>query len=73
MTDEPAIIDAIQFLRRPFGLADAEKLIVGDDDGRDCFWGAWHRGGPALIDGECQSGCRAGLVTTCAYPGVVSV
>ncbi len=23
--------------------------------------------------GECQSGCRAGLVTTCAYPGFVSV
>ena len=23
--------------------------------------------------GECQRGCRAGLVTTCAYPGVISV
>ncbi len=26
-----------------------------------------------LAAGECQSGCRAGLVTTCAYPGFVSV
>lgn len=49
MTDEPAIVDAIYFLERPFGLADAEKLIAGDDDGRDCFWGVWKRQGPTLL------------------------
>ena len=43
MTDEPSIIDAIHFLARPFTLVDAEKLLVGDGDGRDCFWGAWRR------------------------------
>ncbi len=49
MTDEPGILDVIHFLARPFTLADAEKLLVGDGDGRDCFWGLWRRGGPALI------------------------
>ncbi len=49
MTDEPAILGAVHFLVRPFELANAEKLIVGDDDGRDCFWGAWSRGDPTLL------------------------
>ena len=49
MTDEPAIIDAIYFLESPFGLTDAEQLIIGDDDGRDCFWGVWKREGSALL------------------------
>lgn len=43
MTDEPAIIDAIHFLARPFTLTDAERLILGEGDGRDCFWGVWRR------------------------------
>lgn len=49
MTDEPAIIDAVHFLAQPFGLADAATLIVGNSDGRDCFWGAWRRGAAGLI------------------------
>ena len=49
MTDEPTIIDAIYFLKRPFELADAEALIIGDDDGRDCFWGVWKREGSTLL------------------------
>lgn len=49
MTDEPAIIDAIHFLERPFTLANAEKLIGGNQDGRDCFWGVWMIGEPALL------------------------
>ncbi len=49
MTDEPAVIDAIYFLERPFGLADAEKLIASDSNGRDCFWGVWKREGPTLL------------------------
>ncbi len=49
MTDEPAILGAVHFLVRPFELANAGKLIVGDDDGRDCFWGAWRRGDPTLL------------------------
>lgn len=48
MTDEPTIIDAIYFLERPFRLANAEKLIIGND-GRDCFWGVWKRAGSALL------------------------
>jgi RimJ/RimL family protein N-acetyltransferase len=49
MTDEPTIIDTIYFLERPFRLADAEKLITSNDDGRDCFWGVWKREGPTLL------------------------
>ena len=49
VTDEPTILDAIHFLPRPFELADAERLLAGDGDGRDCFWGVWQRGNPALL------------------------
>ncbi|ARP98363.1 GNAT family N-acetyltransferase [Pseudorhodoplanes sinuspersici] len=49
MTDEPAIIDAIHFLERPFTLANAEKLIGSNQDGKDCFWGVWMLGEPALL------------------------
>ncbi len=49
MTDEPTIIDAIYFLERPFRLADAKKLIISNDDGRDCFWGVWKREGSTLL------------------------
>jgi RimJ/RimL family protein N-acetyltransferase len=49
MTDEPSITDAIDFLTRPFTLLDAEKLLLGKQDGRDCFWGANQRSAPKLI------------------------
>jgi RimJ/RimL family protein N-acetyltransferase len=49
MTDEPAITDAIDFLATPFTLSDAQKLIKGNGDGRDCFWGVWLRGSASLI------------------------
>jgi len=41
LTNVPAILDAIDFLRAPFTIGDAQRLIVGDGDGRDCFWGVW--------------------------------
>ncbi len=41
ITDDPAIADAIHFLTLPFTPADAARLIAGDGDGRDCFFGAW--------------------------------
>jgi RimJ/RimL family protein N-acetyltransferase len=49
MTDEPTITNAIHFLPTPFTLADAQQLIAGKGDGRDCFWGVWLRGSAALI------------------------
>lgn len=49
MTDEPSIIDVVHFLVRPFTHLDAEKLLIGSQDGRDCFWGASTRGSPTLI------------------------
>jgi RimJ/RimL family protein N-acetyltransferase len=49
MTDEPAITDAIDFLSTPFTFSDAEKLIKGNGDGRDCFWGVWLRATASLI------------------------
>jgi len=49
LTDEPAIIDNVHFLATPFTLADAQELIQGDGDGRDCFWGVWKRGDVTLI------------------------
>ena len=47
ITDDAAIIASIDFLRAPFTLADAEALIHGAGDGRDCFIGVRH--GEALI------------------------
>jgi len=49
MTDEPAITDNIHFLTTPFALANARKLIEGDGDGGDCFWGVWRRDSDVLI------------------------
>lgn len=49
MTDEPAVIDAINFLHAPFTLADARRLIAGEGDGRDCFWGVWLREDETLV------------------------
>ncbi len=41
MTDEPAITVAEDFLPTPYTFSDAQRLINGDGDGRDCFWGVW--------------------------------
>ncbi len=40
MTDEAEITAAVDFLPTPFTLSDAQRLIKGDGDERDCFWGA---------------------------------
>ena len=49
MTDDPGIRGKIHFLSHPFTIADAERLILGDDDGRDVFWGVWAGEPPAMI------------------------
>jgi RimJ/RimL family protein N-acetyltransferase len=41
ITDHPAITGAIHFLSAPFTVSDAQRLIIGRQDGRDCFIGAW--------------------------------
>jgi RimJ/RimL family protein N-acetyltransferase len=49
MTDEPGVIAAVHFLRAPFTLSDARRLIEGEGDGRDCFWGVWLREDETLV------------------------
>lgn len=49
MTDEPAITDVVHLLPTPFTLAQAARLIAGQGDGRDCFWGVWPRRETTLI------------------------
>ncbi|HEX3982277.1 MAG TPA: GNAT family N-acetyltransferase [Acidisoma sp.] len=49
MTDDPAITDCVHFLDSPFTLENAERLILGAGDGRDCFWGVWLRDRPDLL------------------------
>ena len=49
MTNDPAVTSAVQFLSYPFTATDAERLIVGRGDGRDCFWGVWPINGAAMI------------------------
>ena len=49
LTNDPSITSAVDFLSFPFGLADAERLIVGQGDGRDCFWGVWLKDGAQMI------------------------
>jgi RimJ/RimL family protein N-acetyltransferase len=49
MTDDPSITSAIDFLPPQFEFEDAERLIVGDGDGRDCFWGVWLNDGDEMI------------------------
>ena len=49
MTDDPAITDKIHFLSHPFTIAHARRLILGDGDGRDVFWGVWAGEPPAMI------------------------
>lgn len=49
LTDDPAIVDAISFLRAPFTLADAAALIARNGNGRDLFRGIWRRADDLLI------------------------
>ena len=49
MTDESSITSAVDFLPSRFELQDAERLITGDGDGRDCFWGVWLNGDGDMI------------------------
>lgn len=49
MTNDPAITGAVDLLFFPFELDDAERLIVGQGDGRDCFWGIWLDSGGEMI------------------------
>lgn len=49
VTNDPAITDAVEFLTFPFELDDAKRLIVGQGDGRDCFWGVWLNSGGEMI------------------------
>ncbi len=49
MTDDPVITDKVHFLSHPFTIEAAERLILGDGDGRDAFWGVWTREPPAMI------------------------
>jgi RimJ/RimL family protein N-acetyltransferase len=62
ITDDPAVIGAIHFLRAPFTLADAELLIAGGIFGVDHFLGVWR--GAELIGvvgtGQRGDGCEIG-------------
>jgi RimJ/RimL family protein N-acetyltransferase len=49
LTDDPAITGAIQFLKSPFTLADAVRLIESRVSGVDCFLGVWFRDSDQLI------------------------
>jgi RimJ/RimL family protein N-acetyltransferase len=49
LTDDPAIIDAISFLRAPFTLADAHALIALNRNGGDLFRGIRRRDDDLLI------------------------
>jgi RimJ/RimL family protein N-acetyltransferase len=43
LTDDPAITGAVDFLKKPFTLADAEDLIRGGNRDRDRFLAVWTR------------------------------
>jgi len=47
ITDDPFVIDNINFLSAPFTLADARALIQGGEG--DQFYGAWHRDNGELV------------------------
>ncbi len=49
LTDDPAIIDAVSFLRAPFSLADATALIAQNGNGRDLYRGIWRRADNLLV------------------------
>jgi RimJ/RimL family protein N-acetyltransferase len=36
-------------MSRPFAVEHAERLILHDRDGRDCFWGVWLHDDPTLL------------------------
>ena len=65
ITDDPAIAGAIQFLKSPFTLSEALKLIENRASGVDCFFGVRLRESDQLIgvlgagftdDGEVEIG-----------------
>ena len=65
ITDDPAITGAIQFLKSPFTLSDALKLIENRASGVDCFFGVRLRESDQLVgvvgagftdDGEVEIG-----------------
>jgi RimJ/RimL family protein N-acetyltransferase len=59
ITDDPAVIGAIHFLRAPFTLADAEALIRGGIHGVEQFLGVWQ--GETLI-GVAGTGRRGAAI-----------
>ncbi len=56
LTNDPAIVGAIDFLADPFGIRDAEALIAGKGDARDCFVG-----GRLVANGALATVCGAHL------------
>ncbi|MER2253009.1 GNAT family protein [Methylorubrum podarium] len=61
LTDDPAILGAVDFLADPFTLEDAEALIGSARHGRDRFLGAWSRDGEAGGTGR-ESAALVGVV-----------
>ncbi len=53
-------------------IAALERLVGRQALELEFLKGALKQGRPSR-SGECQSGCRTGFVTSCAYPGLVSV
>ena len=49
LTDHPAVTEAISFLKSPFGLADANRLIAANGSGNDAFMGVRRRADHALV------------------------
>jgi RimJ/RimL family protein N-acetyltransferase len=49
LTDDPAIIEAISFLRAPFTLADARALIAANGNGSDLYRGVRRRADNLLV------------------------
>lgn len=49
LTDDPAIIEAISFLRAPFTIDDARVLIGQNTNGRDLFRGVRRRADNVLV------------------------
>jgi RimJ/RimL family protein N-acetyltransferase len=56
ITDDPAVIGAIHFLRAPFTLADAEALIRGGMHGVERFLGVWQGSDLVGVVGTGESG-----------------
>lgn len=49
ITDDPAVIAAISFLRAPFTLTDARTLIAMNRGDNDLFRGCWHPADSVLV------------------------